>query len=257
MEDVPAQDEPTVAAVYSEIADTYADHFPSTEPEQASDLAMIDRFLALLPRPRPRVLDAGCGTGRMLPLLAAGGCEASGIDLSPGMIERARRDHPTFDVRVGSLAALPYPDAAFDGLFYWYSTIHTPDADLPAVLSEARRVLKPGGLALFAFQAGRGSRDVAGGLRQLGHDVVLVRHHRTPDEFARLLLAAGFVEVDRSVRGPMGTESDDQAMIIARSVPTSPAPVELTPAKNPGGSRLSERPDRMSYEEVEARLRER
>lgn len=48
-----------------------------------------------------------------------------------------------FDTCVGSITALPFPDDSFDGLFYWYSTIHTPNGELGTVFAEARRALRP------------------------------------------------------------------------------------------------------------------
>ncbi len=152
----------------------------------------------------------------MLPVLAAAGCRAVGADLSAEMVRRARQDHPGFETRVGSLTALPYPDGTFDGVLSWYSTIHTPDEHLGAALAGIRRVLRPGGYVLVAFQAGEGSRDVAAGLRRLGLDVVLVRHHRTPDRMADALRDNGFEEVARLVRAPVPPESDDQAVLVAR-----------------------------------------
>jgi ubiquinone/menaquinone biosynthesis C-methylase UbiE len=205
-----------VAAVYDQVADDYADHFPSTEPEQPIELAMVAHFAALL-QPSRDVLDAGCGAGRMLPVLAAAGCRPVGVDLSPGMVRRARQDHPDVDVRVGSLTALPFPDGSFDGLFSWYSTIHTPDDELGTVLAEARRVLRPDGHVLVAFQVGTGTREVGQGYRRLGHDVQLHRHDRTPDHVAGELLAAGFVEVARLVRAPAAGERTGQAVLVARS----------------------------------------
>lgn len=148
-----------VQRCYDEVADTYADHFPSTEPEQPVDLAMIAHFAALLGEGR-RVLDAGCGAGRMMPLLAGLGCEVRGVDLSPGMVRRGRVDHPEFDIEVASLIDLPFGDGEVDGVFAWYSTIHTPDAGLPGVLAELGRVLRHDGLLLLAFQTGHGVREV-------------------------------------------------------------------------------------------------
>ena len=206
-----------VGAVYDRVADDYADRFPSTEPEQPVELAVVAHFAALVAGSGGQVLDAGCGAGRMLPVLAAAGCSPVGIDLSPGMVRRARQDHPGFDVRVGDLAALPFPDGSFDGFFSWYSTIHTPDEQLGAVLAEAGRVLRPGGHLLVAFQAGRGPQEVAGGYRRLGHDVELWRHDRTPDQVAAGLRAAGFDEVARLVRAPAAGERTDQAVLVARS----------------------------------------
>ncbi len=209
--------EGSVKAVYDKVADDYADHFRSTEPEEQIELAMTTHFVSLLPEASRDVLDAGCGAGRMLPFLADAGCHPSGVDLSEGMIRRAKRDHPEFDTRVGSVAALPFPDDSFDGLFYWYSTIHTPDAELGAVFAEARRALRPEGHVLVAFQAGTGIHEVGSGYRRLGHEVELHRYDRTPDQVAGELGAAGFVEVARLVRAAAATERTDQAVIVARS----------------------------------------
>jgi SAM-dependent methyltransferase len=205
-----------VKAVYDEVASDYADHFPSTEPEQPIELAMVAHFAALLPQTSRDVLDAGCGAGRMLPVLAGAGCHAVGVDLSEGMVRRARQDHPGFDTRVGSITALPQPDDSFDGVFYWYSTIHTPDEALATVFAQARRVLRPDGHVLVAFQAGRGPQEVGHGYRRLGHDVQLHRHDRTPDHVADELRSAGFTEVARLVRAPVAPERTPQAVIIAR-----------------------------------------
>jgi len=210
-------DEGHVRAVYDAVADDYADHFRTTEPEQPIELAMVAHFASLLPQPDPDVLDAGCGAGRMLPVLADAGCRAVGVDLSVGMVRRAQRDHPGFGTRVASIAALPFPDDSFDGFFSWYSTIHTPDDDLGTVFAEAGRVLRPGGHVLVAFQSGTGAREVGQGYRRLGHDVQLHRHDRTPDHVAGELRAAGFAEVARLLRAPVAPEQTDQAVVIARS----------------------------------------
>lgn len=78
---MPRAEETLTRTAYDAVADTYADRFTATEPEQPVDLAMIDHFAGLLTEPR-RVLDAGCGAGRLLPYLAAQGCRPQGVDLS-------------------------------------------------------------------------------------------------------------------------------------------------------------------------------
>lgn len=208
------QDERTVRAAYDEVASSYAAYFQETEAEQPIDLAMVEHFARHVAQPR-RVLDAGCGAGRMMPLLREYGCDVDGVDLSPRMIAHARTNHGDFEARVGSLLDLPYAASSFDGVFYWYSTIHTPDADLPRLVQEGFRVLRPGGHVLVAFQEGAGVHDVSAAYRGLGHDVTMVRYRRTADQMSAHLAAAGFGESARMVRGAAAGESDAQAVLIA------------------------------------------
>jgi ubiquinone/menaquinone biosynthesis C-methylase UbiE len=204
-----------VRSTYDAVAEVYAASFPSTEPEQLLDLAMVEHFLTLMPVGGAQVLDAGCGTGRMSRYLSDRGCRVRGVDLSPGMIAVARREHPDISTQVASITDLPFPDTEFDGVLLWYSVIHIADADLPSVFREVHRVLRPGGSVLIAFQAGQGSRDVGGGFRALGYDVSLTRFHRAPHDVAGLLATAGLVEQARLVRRPV-TELDDQAFLLVQ-----------------------------------------
>jgi SAM-dependent methyltransferase len=211
------QDEDAVRAAYDEVADSYADHFRSTEPEQSVELAMIEYFASLLSGER-RVLDAGCGAGRLMPVLAGLGCSVEGVDLSPGMIRRATQDHPSFPTRVASLSHLPHQDGSLDGYFSWYSTIHAPDDELPRIFGEANRALRSGGLLLVAFQSGCGIQDVSAAYRRRGHDITLRRYNRTINQVATALAATGFEEVARLERRPAGPhERDSQAVLIAQS----------------------------------------
>jgi ubiquinone/menaquinone biosynthesis C-methylase UbiE len=133
------------------------------------------------------------------------------------MIRRAQQDHPSFATEVASLTHLPFADKSFDGYFSWYSTIHSPDDDLPRIFDEASRILRPDGMVLVAFQSGQGTLDVSGAYRRHGHDVTLERYRRTPDELAAALAIAGFREVSRLERQPAtDREIDGQAVLIAR-----------------------------------------
>jgi ubiquinone/menaquinone biosynthesis C-methylase UbiE len=92
-----------------------------------------------------KVLDAGCGAGPLMDALRARGAVVSGFDLSPAMVELARRRlGETADVRVADLGApLPYPDDAFD-LVVASLSLHYVE-DWASALAELRRVLEPGG----------------------------------------------------------------------------------------------------------------
>ena len=210
-----------VRRAYDLVAADYAERLPDTRAETALDLAMVDAFAtavlhdAVDPTTAP-VLDAGCGAGRMSAHLAARGVAVRGVDLSPGMVEMARRDHPELDFSVGSLDALPCGDGEFAGLVLWYSIIHTPPAGLDRVLAEAVRVLRPGGHLLVGFQSGTGTRDVGPAYRRLGHDVRLERQLYTADEVASRLAAVRAPEVARLVRRATADERDDQAVVLVR-----------------------------------------
>jgi 2-polyprenyl-6-hydroxyphenyl methylase / 3-demethylubiquinone-9 3-methyltransferase len=97
------------------------------------------------------VLDLGCAGGFMAEALATKGAQVTGIDPAAKAIDAARRHAQAsghsirYDVGVGE--ALPYSDAAFDAVVCVDVLEHV--ADLPAVLAQITRVLRPGGLFLF------------------------------------------------------------------------------------------------------------
>lgn len=100
------------------------------------------------------VLELGCGTGRLLAPLARAGVPMVGIDRSPDMLARAR-DRRRRIARIlrpglirGDIRALPLPDRTFGAVMAPYGLLQSllGEADLSAVLSEAARVLRRGGL---------------------------------------------------------------------------------------------------------------
>ncbi len=209
----------SVRHAYDTVAEDYATHLPDTRAEAPLDLAMIDAFAeAVSSGEGARVLDGGCGTGRMSRYLAERGCLVEGVDVSPGMIAMARRDRGDLVLTVGSLAELPYPDDEFAGVLLWYSIIHTPPAGQGRIFAEAARVLRPGGHVLVAFQSGEGTRHVALAYSsRFGDEVRLERHLYTADHVASQLEAAGLREVGRLVRRAQGNEREDQGFVLAKA----------------------------------------
>jgi SAM-dependent methyltransferase len=98
-----------------------------------------------------RVLDVGCGAGTDLVRFAKGGAIVSGVDLSASAIALARQNVSQqgleADLREGDGEHLPYADGTFDLVFAHGVVQYTPDG--PALVDECRRVLKPGGDAIF------------------------------------------------------------------------------------------------------------
>src|SRR5215831_3130794 len=125
----------------------------------------------LLPRGCDRqVLDAGCGTGGMLPWLAqyAGSHQVSGIDLSATALDFCRRRGHQQLTR-GSIADLPFANSTFDLVTSFDVLQHVFDKrDVPAI-GELYRVLRPGGVALVrvsAYQWLRSAHDDALNVQQ-------------------------------------------------------------------------------------------
>lgn len=117
----------------------------------------LQRLAPLISRPQPNhpvVLDAGCGQGRsLLPLWERFRPERLiGLDMEPRGLARARRHAVRHRLNVDWLeadcAAVPLPDASVD-LVFCHQTFHHLVHQEPA-LAEFYRVLRPGGVLLFA-----------------------------------------------------------------------------------------------------------
>jgi SAM-dependent methyltransferase len=204
-------------ASYSAVAEGYAERFRDELAAKPLDRAMLGAFAEqVLARGGP-VADIGCGTGRVTAYLDGLGLPVSGIDLSPGMIEVARRVHPGLRFEVGSMLALDLPDGALGGVLAWYSVIHVPDERLPEAFAEFARVLAPGGLLLVGFQAGDSTLHLT---EALGQPVTLDFRRRRPERVAELLTGAGLEVRARLVREPDDDgdfpEREPQACLLAR-----------------------------------------
>ncbi|MGW3247315.1 class I SAM-dependent DNA methyltransferase [Streptomyces sp. NPDC001070] len=136
------------------------------------------------------VADVGCGPGHVTAHLRELGVDAFGIDLSPAMIDVARRDHPDLRFEVGSMTELDLADASVTALLAFWSLIHVPDDAIPVVLGHFQRVLRPDGPLLLGFHVGDGSRLKTQGYG--GHPMRVHVHRRRPDRMAAWLRDAGF-----------------------------------------------------------------
>ncbi|MFJ4783392.1 class I SAM-dependent methyltransferase [Streptomyces sp. NPDC088794] len=201
---------------YDTIAEDYADLF-RTELTKPVDRAMFAAFAELV-GPGARVADLGCGPGRITAHLASLGLSVVlGLDLSESMLAIARREHPELRFEHGSMLAVDLPDGSLAGAVSWYSSIHTPVDELPALFAEFLRLLAPGGYLLLAFQVGDEPRRHD---RPFGHDVQLDFLRRRPEQVLPLLLAAGFAPVSQTVREPWPNESTPQAILLVRKSPS-------------------------------------
>jgi SAM-dependent methyltransferase len=155
---------------------------------------------------RGPVADVGCGPGAITALLNDLGVDAFGIDLSPAMISLARRNHPGLRFEVGSMTE-PLTDPV-GGIIAWWSLIHVPDDEVPAVFEHFHRALRPDGLLQLGFHVGDRTNLKTQGYG--GHPMRVHVHLRRPERVAEWLRAAGFTVEAQWLLG------EDGAVLFAR-----------------------------------------
>ncbi|MFD3914916.1 class I SAM-dependent DNA methyltransferase [Streptomyces sp. NPDC058603] len=176
---------------YDTVAVDYADQIREVlagEPYLRSALALFAGMVHTVGG--GPVADVGCGPGHVTAHLRDLGVDAFGIDLSPVMIDVARRDHPGLRFEVGSMTDLGLADASVTALLAFWSLIHVPDEAIPAVLGHFRRVVRPGGPLLLGFHIGDETRLKTRGYG--GHPMKVHVHRRRPEHVTAWLRDAGF-----------------------------------------------------------------
>lgn len=200
---------------YNKIADAYARRYSDELRHKPLDQELLGRFAAGL-KGRGEVYDFGCGPGQIARYLSKQGLHMTGLDLSPAMIDEARKLNPGIPFRVGNMMALDLADGRLDGIAAFYAIVNIPESSLPAVFAEMWRVLKPGGRLLLSFHIGE---EVARHDELFGQAVSLVFFFFQPATIRRLLEAVGFAIEEVVERGPYAPEVEYQsrrAYIFAR-----------------------------------------
>lgn len=198
-------------ATYDAVARAYAEEFFDELSRKPFDRALLDAFATACPRPG-RVLDVGCGPGHITRYLSERGVDAAGIDLSPAMVELARRLNPDLQFAIGDMRALAGSSASLSGVAAFYSIIHIPRAEMPQVLGEFHRVLAPAGRLLLSAHGGTGTmhRD-----EFLGHGVPFEATLVSLGEIVSLAEAAGFWVDEARQRAPYDFEHPTPRIYLA------------------------------------------
>lgn len=138
---------------YDRLAAEYAHRIFNELQHKPLDRELLNRFVAEIAG-RGEVCDMGCGPGHVARHLRDAGTAVFGLDLSPRMLEQARQLNPDISFREGNMLALNLQDGTLAGISAFYAIVNIPNASLPLVFREMKRVLRPGGMLLLAFHTG-------------------------------------------------------------------------------------------------------
>src|SRR5262249_27616631 len=107
---------------YDRVADEYVQRIYGELEHKPVDQQLLDQFAARVSAIGP-ICDLGCGPGHIARYLHDRGAQVMGVDLSPAILERARRLNPGIEFRQGDMRALEIEDEAFGGIAAFYSII--------------------------------------------------------------------------------------------------------------------------------------
>jgi ubiquinone/menaquinone biosynthesis C-methylase UbiE len=139
--------ERTVEAGYDALADRFGEWMAQVEGDPWE--RYLEELAARL-QAGARVLDLGCGNGAKIARLAER-FDVVGVDISEQQLRLARAAAPGATFVHADFVALDFPDETFDAVTAFYSIVHAPREEHPALLARIRRWLKPGGHLLASM----------------------------------------------------------------------------------------------------------
>jgi SAM-dependent methyltransferase len=138
---------------YDQVAREYAEKFKDEMDDKPFDREFLHRLAREVGDLGP-ICDMGCGPGQIARYLYRQGVDTLGVDLSPRMIEEAKRLNPEIPFHQGDMLDLPDADETWGGIAAFYCILHIPRERIVDALGEMKRVLKPGGVLLLTFHIG-------------------------------------------------------------------------------------------------------
>ena len=190
---------------------------PTTSPVSFAHLPFERWLLERVAAGPGPVVEVGCGPGHVTAYLASRGADATGIDLTPEMVDEARRRYPEGSYEVGDLRRLMRPPGAdgWGAVLGWYSLIHLAGSELPAALDALVRPLAPGGTLALALHAGD---EVYHHTEWFEHVIDLDFVFHEPAEMVGLFERAGLTDVEWYRRGPSRARNEwtERLYLLAR-----------------------------------------
>lgn len=191
-------DKESIQHVYTLTAEEYANKFFHEFDHKPFDRMVLRRFSDET-KGKGLVCDMGCGPGEVAAFLHNLGSHVMGIDLSEGMIRKAKELNPGIQFQRDDMSALSLKDNELAGIAAFYAIVHFTLEELEQVFNELHRVLKPQGLLLFSFHIGTEVKHLD---EFLGKQVSIDFTFLEPDDVLKQLQRANFTIVDVMIRFP-------------------------------------------------------
>lgn len=166
------------------MAEAYAWKNKRIAPSEERDL-----FVSMLPK-KGKILDFGRGHGRDSIFFSDLGFEVTAIDPSEGLVNEARKDKPSVDFKIGSVADLNFPDKFFDGV--WCNAVlhHLPSDEFDQALARIKKLLKDDGI--FYLLNRTKDQDQAVFTKEGPEGASRYFYYMTPDEIKKRSTGAGY-----------------------------------------------------------------
>jgi SAM-dependent methyltransferase len=184
---------------YNQVANDYAAERSDELFNKPFDRLLLKEFASVNLAKGP-FADFGCGPGQTTKFLYDNGVKnITGIDLSPAMVDAARKLFPEIKFETGDLLNVSYDSNYFASALAFYAIVHfTPD-QVRTAFSEVNRVLKKGGQFLFSFHVGN---EVVHFDKAHEKVVDIDMYFYQPDKLIELLHDTGFKIIDAMERYP-------------------------------------------------------
>ncbi len=141
-------------------------------------------FIFLGDLKKKKVLDIGCGTGRLIRFMSDRGAEVSACDISDGMLNIVRKKFPKIETVNAEMEELPFKDGIFDIAMASFVIVHLKD--LNEAFEEVYRVLKDGGCFVLTNINQRKAPKLKLGNRE---EIVIESHYHRPEDVIKALEA--------------------------------------------------------------------
>lgn len=188
---------------YDKVADNYDSHYDASNGRDYYS-HICEGVISALPK-KGKLLDIGCGTGLFMQRYLKSGGEAFGVDISVGMIRRAKHRNLS-DVALGNAEILPFKEGTFDGVSSLLAFSYFQDPE--SMLRESFRVLRPGGSLSICTLGKNVFTSMVPAAYRIGEKLNVKRigmgyfgeHYYREEEIEKLLDDTGFIDTRVSRR---------------------------------------------------------